>query len=194
MKAPSSAEVELERCTACGGFWGEQGRIQGSFGPPAQYELVGGMTHRRCVLCRILMTPARLPSGIAVEVCSACRGMFLDAEELAQIGVREPARTPRRPGLPQPTVAQRSEAPSRGAAPPAVKVFKAPEPSAEEEAPPAAAPGTFECVECGKRKPLREGQALRDGLACRACMKARAEGREDEDGGLRKLLFGRPKS
>jgi hypothetical protein len=46
---------------------------------------------------------------------------------------------------------------------------------------------------CGKRKQVREGQALKNGLACRSCMKARAEGGETEDLGLRNLLFGRPK-
>ncbi|MDY7229176.1 zf-TFIIB domain-containing protein [Hyalangium rubrum] len=200
MKAPSGAEVELERCTSCGGFWGERGRIQDAFGPPAQYELVGGMTHRRCVLCRILMTPAQLPAGIAVEVCSACRGMFLDKDELAQIGVRSQGGTSRRSGPAQPMAVQR---PAPRAAPPPVPVARAPEApkepevialSAEEEVPPEDTSGTFACVVCGKRKPLRQGQALRDGLACRACMKARAEGDEGgEELGLRGLLFGRPK-
>ncbi len=204
MNSPSGSEVELERCTSCGGFWGERGRIQDNFGPPAQYELVGGMTTRHCVLCRILMTPAKLPAGIDVEVCPACRSMFLDAEELAQIGVRPPARAPRRPGLPQPAGTARAAAvparaaPARAAPPPlpaarAPEAPRAPEPAPEAEATPADAPGTFECVVCHKRKPVREGQALRDGLACRACMKARAEGGETEDLGLRNLLFGRPK-
>jgi hypothetical protein len=39
----------------------------------------------------------------------------------------------------------------------------------------APAAGFFACVECGEHKPLREGQALRDGLACRECMRARME-------------------
>ncbi|HEX8699414.1 MAG TPA: zf-TFIIB domain-containing protein [Myxococcaceae bacterium] len=197
MNSPSGAEVELERCTSCGGYWGQRGRIQDHFGPNAQYQLVGGMTTRHCVECRILMTPAKLPVGIDVEVCPACRGMFLDAEELAQVGVRTPA--PRRPGLPKPAGAARAAPPPLPAARAPVAP-SAPEPEApvvelkeEDEATPVDAPGTFECVVCRKRKPVREGQALRDGLACRPCMRARLQGGEDEDLGLRNLLFGRPK-
>lgn len=203
VNSPAGAEVELERCTSCGGFWGYRGRIQDHFGPNAQYQLVGGMTQRQCVECRILMTPAKLPAGIDVEVCPACRGMFLDAEELAQVGTRPAARTPKRPGLPQPARAARAvSAPARPVPPPlpaaraaeAPKAVEAAEPVAEQEAETDEAPGTFKCVVCRKRKPVREGQALRDGLACRACMKARTEGGEDEDLGLRNLLFGRSKN
>ena len=210
VNSPAGAEVELERCKSCGGYWGERGRIQDHFGPPAQYQLVGGTTTRHCVTCRILMTPAKLPAGIDVEVCPACRGMFLDAEELAQVGVRTPSRAPKRPGLPQPArPAPASAAPARPAPPPrpaarapqAPKAPKAPKPEKtvlelkeEDEVTPVNAPGTFECVLCHQRKPVREGQALLDGLACRACLEARADGREtEEDLGLRNLLFGRPK-
>jgi Zn-finger nucleic acid-binding protein len=217
--ARSGTEIELERCSQCGGFWGERGRIQDSFGPAASYELVGGDTNRRCVLCRILMTPARLSVGAAVEVCSACRGMFLDANELEQIGGRDGAGGAARSGLPRPPASRppppraarppvtraappvpapaQAEPPVTRAAPPSLnsdwslEIAEAP---SEEVAQPESTAGTFECVECGKRKPLREGQALRDGLACRSCMKARAEGRDSEELGLRSLLRGRPKS
>lgn len=166
VKAPSGAEVELSRCSRCGGFWSPEGRLQRTFGPAARHQLVGGMTQRHCVECRILMTPAVLPSGLSVEVCSACHGMFLDAGELEQLGARErqPGRAPARPGLPTPAAA-----------------------------PTEKPPGTFPCIECGQFKPLREGQALRDGLACRSCMKARAEGRDSEGFSLGSLLRGRPK-
>ena len=175
LKAPSGAELALERCTHCGGCWGPRGRIQDTFGPSALHQLVGGLTTRNCVECRILMTPAVLPSGLGVEVCSACRGMFLDAGELAQLGVREPGRAPARSELPRPASTPRPTAP------PPPRTAPPPPPPDEHEhghrhrhEPPA---NTFTCVECGQHKPLREGQALRDGLACRACMKARMEGR-----------------
>lgn len=165
---PSGAELELHRCTHCGGSWGAGGCIQRSFGPSARHQLIGGLTERNCVECRILMTPAVLPSDISVEVCSACHGMFLDAGELARLGVRENSRAP---------------APS-----------EEPESFSLEVSPPVETAGTFECIACGKRKPLREGQALRDGLACRACMKARVEGSDTGDSGLGKLFRGRPRS
>jgi Zn-finger nucleic acid-binding protein len=194
VNSPAGAEVELERCASCGGFWGPRGVIQDHFGPNAQYQLVGGLTERHCVECRILMTPAKLPAGIDVEVCPACRSMFLDAEELAQVGVRTASRAPKRPGLPRPRAAPARPVPAPLPTDWSAQVPKAAEPVAEEESAPIDAPGTFECVVCRKRKAVREGQALRDGLACRSCMKARAEGGEDEDLGLRNLLFGRPRN
>ncbi|HLM42543.1 MAG TPA: zf-TFIIB domain-containing protein [Myxococcaceae bacterium] len=208
---PSGAELELRRCTHCGGFWGAAGRIQDTFGPSARHQLIGGTTARNCVECRILMTPAMLPSDIAVEVCSACRGMFLDAGELARLGVRENPRASEQSGLPRPPSTPRPAAPPpvRTAPPPPVRTAPPPPPrrlvpeapeapgpgeASEPPAQPVDTAGTFECTECGKRKPLREGQALRDGLACRACMKARQEGRDSEDLSLGGLFRGRPKS
>ncbi len=174
VQTPSGAGLELARCPGCGGCWGASGRIQQAFGPPARHQLIGGMTTRNCVECRILMTPAVLPSNLSVEVCSACHGMFLDAGELARLGVGEPRRSPAPSGLPK------LAGIPRPAAPAPVQMVRPPPPPPEDPEPPteqAAAPvdtsGTFECVECGQRKPLRQGQALRDGLACRACMKAR---------------------
>ena len=179
LKAPSGAELTLERCGQCGGCWGPRGRIQDTFGPSAMHQLVGGLTTRNCVECRILMTPSVLPSGLNVEVCSACRGMFLDAGELAQLGVREPGSAPARSELPRPASPPRPPVPPQRTAPPPPPPPDEPEPKREytyghKHEPPA---NTFACVECGQHKPLREGQALRDGLACRACMKARMEGR-----------------
>jgi Zn-finger nucleic acid-binding protein len=184
VQAPSGAGLELARCSRCGGCWGASGRIQQAFGPSARHQLVGGMTTRSCVECRILMTPAVLPSDLSVEVCSACHGMFLDAGELTRLGVGEPSRVPARSGLPKLAGIPRPAAPApvqvvRPPPPPP----EDPEPPAEQPAPPVEQPappvdtaGTFECIECGQRKPLRQGQALRDGLACRACMKARQSG------------------
>ncbi|HEX8821316.1 MAG TPA: zf-TFIIB domain-containing protein [Archangium sp.] len=188
VQTPSGVGLELARCSHCGGCWGASGRIQHAFGPSAQHRLIGGMTTRTCVECRILMTPAMLPADISVEVCSACHGMFLDAGELTQLGVGEPSRSPARSGLPRPADTPRPAAPPPAQAVPAPRpprsqrVPAPPRPppppieDTEEATPPAAPAGTFECIECGQYKPLREGQALRDGLACRACMKARAGG------------------
>jgi len=167
VQTPSGVGLELARCARCGGCWGPSGRIQQAFGPSARHQLVGGMTTRSCVECRILMTPAVLPSDLSVEVCSACHGMFLDAGELTRLGVGEPSRAPARSGLPRPAVQVVRPPPP----PP-----EDPEPPVEQAAPPVDTAGTFECVECGQRKPLRQGQALRDGLACRSCMKARQKG------------------
>ncbi len=175
--SPHGADIELERCTGCGGVWcpGER-PLQASFGPAALPQLVGGTTHRRCASCRILLTPARLPGELSVEMCSACRGLFLDPEEFQKLGGRE-RQAPRPSGLPPPPEEPTPKpAPARRAR---VATFeKAPAP-APAPAPPSFAPpdaselaASFICVQCGQPKPLREGQAFRQGLACRPCMRA----------------------
>ncbi|EPX58186.1 hypothetical protein D187_004223 [Cystobacter fuscus DSM 2262] len=178
----TGAQAELARCAQCGGFWGAAGRLQDTFGEPARHQLVGGETQRSCVECRILMTPARLPSGATVEVCSACRGMFLDAGELAPLGVREtpppaarPPPPPARVSPPPPPPRRARPAHTPGQPHSVADHRELPLVVVEEEPIEQPPPGTFLCVECGQARPLREGQALRDGLACRACMKARAE-------------------
>jgi Zn-finger nucleic acid-binding protein len=219
-------ELALDHCDQCGGVWGEEGRLQKAFGKAAEPMLRGGDTHRRCVLCRILLTPAVLPGGLSVEVCSACRGLFLDAGEFEKLGGHE--RAVAGSGIPKPPVAPRppvappappkvptvapapvvnfssawnaqaiaSPGPATAQeAPPAVKPTKKqkpasdgsaspeaaqarrqkPAPPAPEQAAPQEAPevaNTFACVQCGKRVPFREGQAYREGLACRSCMRA----------------------
>ncbi|WP_309890045.1 zf-TFIIB domain-containing protein [Archangium sp.] len=178
VQTPSGAGLELARCPKCSGCWGASGRIQQAFGPSARHQLVGGTTTRSCVECRILMTPAVLPSDLSVEVCSACHGMFLDAGELTRLGVAEPSRAPARSGLPKLAGIPRPAAPAPVQVRPPPPPPEDPEPPTEQAASPVGTDvaGTFECIECGQRKPLRQGQALRDGLACRACMKARQSG------------------
>lgn len=168
---PSGAELELERCTQCGGVWCEWSRLHAAFGEAVRPKLIGGDTHRRCPLCRILLTPALLPDGLTVEKCSACQGIYLDAGELQQLGGRE-RQTPRlASALPQPPAAK--PAPAR------------------EKAASTVPKHSFRCVRCGQLKPLREGQAFREGLACRACMRAVSEEGSGLD--LRALLLGRSK-
>jgi Zn-finger nucleic acid-binding protein len=246
-RPPQGNELELDHCDGCGGVWGEEGRIQKAFGKAAEPLLRGGDTHRRCVLCRILLTPAVLPGGLSVDVCSACRGLYLDAGEFEKLGGRERSGAgsglpkppvaaqppvPRPPPVPQPPPVPRpppvappppkapavvpvvtfsspwkvqvsappSPAPVPAPAPapvpapvpapapaqaaseeasPAVKAKKkkkkaasAHPASSEPQEAPAEAANTFACIQCGKRVPFREGQAYRDGLACRPCMRA----------------------
>lgn len=175
-KSPQGVDVSLERCTRCGGVWGGAGRIQASFGEVAQPQLVGGTTHKCCAFCRILLTPAVLPDGLSVEMCSACRGLYLDSGEFQKLGGRahkehkeaRPSMPP--PPLPTPTPARPAQVTSFTKAP-----VPAPPPLPPPEAPKASA-ASFLCVRCGQQKPLREGQAFRDGLACRPCMRAVLEG------------------
>ncbi|ATB34036.1 zf-TFIIB domain-containing protein [Melittangium boletus] len=147
---------------------------------------MGGETPHSCVECRILLTPAQLGSGAPVEVCSACHGLLIDETELAALGIPRQAPPPLRapPPVPVPTrkveVVELNEE-DEVTPTPGVPVHRLPiEPPAlppvEAFTEPVETPGTFGCVLCRQRKSLREGQAFRDGLACRACMDARARG------------------
>ena len=166
--APSGADVDVRECARCGRLWAPEGRLQRVWGAPARHRLVGGETRRSCVECRILLTPARLPSGAAVEVCSACHGMLLEPEALASLGLKRaavPAPRPPPPPAPVERVVEDEDEEDDD------------EDEDEDDEASAPPPGTFECVLCSEYKPLREGQALLDGLACRTCMKERARGR-----------------
>lgn len=141
-------DVEVSRCSSCGGIWFDWGELAKVIGRTLEPEPLNGYTERRCAYCRITMAPAVLPGGIPVETCTACRGIYLDAGELTELGGSEPP--PPRPS---------------GSASPALSRAERREKSAEM----LRDVNTFACVKCGKRFPLREGNALRGGLACRAC-------------------------
>jgi len=169
--SPAGVEVELSGCSHCSKVWAAGGHLQRSFGVKALHHLVGGTTQHSCVECRILLTPAHLGSGATVEVCSACHGLLIDETDLAALGIRHGVTPPVRQRKVEPAVVVELEE-DEATPPPPLPVPRRTVASAE----PVEAPGTFVCVLCEQRKPLREGQALRDGLACRTCMEARARG------------------
>ncbi len=125
-----AGDVELDRCGGCGGLWFDWGELERVVGRPLAPEPLDGVTSRRCAFCGITLAPAVLPGGVPVETCTACRGIYLDAGELRELGGSEP----------EPPLA-----------------------AALEQV------GEFDCVRCGKRLPLTEGNAVRDGLACDGC-------------------------
>jgi Zn-finger nucleic acid-binding protein len=86
----ATEDVEVDRCEGCGGIWFDWGELAQVLGKPLQPELLEGETSRRCAYCRISMLPAVLPGGVPVETCSACRGIYLDAGELRELGGEEP--------------------------------------------------------------------------------------------------------
>jgi Zn-finger nucleic acid-binding protein len=89
---PSSApNVELDRCPQCAGLWFDWGELEQVLGRKLAPEPLEGATSRRCAFCRTTLSPAVLPGGVPVESCGACRGLYLDAGELAELGGEEPA-------------------------------------------------------------------------------------------------------
>jgi Zn-finger nucleic acid-binding protein len=82
--------VELDRCPRCGGIWFDWGELEQVTRRALEPELLEGHTERRCAYCGITLLAAVLPGGVPVETCSACRGLYLDAGELAELGGEEP--------------------------------------------------------------------------------------------------------
>lgn len=151
--------VEVDRCPKCLGMWFDWGELEQAIGRSLEPELFDGHTERRCAFCRITLRTALLPGVIPVETCTSCRGIFLDAGELGELGGHEPSLPLRAPE------------PER------------PEPERPE--PPPRSVNTFACAKCGLRYPMTEGNATARGLMCRRCAPQPHPGR---DGGGRPLL------
>ena len=127
---PSGAELELRRCTHCGGFWGAAAASRTpSAPPPGTSSNCGSTTVRNCVECRILMTPAMLPSrhrrrgvlGLPGHVprcrgADAARGGSLAPSLFRAPASRGSADTPR-PAAPPPVRAAPPPPPPGGSIP-----------------------------------------------------------------------------
>ena len=87
--------VEIDCCPKCGGLWFDFGELTRVAGRKAELALMGGHTSRRCAFCRISMEPALLPGAIPVEACTACRGIYLDEDELEEFARGHVSMTPR---------------------------------------------------------------------------------------------------
>ena len=186
-------DVELERCGRCGGLWFNWGELEAVTGRDLEPEPLDGETSRRCAYCRITLVPALLPGGVPVETCTACRGLYLDAGELTELGVDEPPAPEPRLAVPQvsfgPNQVEGGRAPL-APRPPRVASPEVDEPKYElaelkaEEAEkakrrakeeraaslqPLSAFDSFACVKCGQRFPFRQGNAMASGLACPTC-------------------------
>lgn len=100
--------VELDRCPFCNGLWFDPAELEEVLGR----KLVGKLdettvTARRCATCHIPMRSVEL-GGLQVEVCTTCRGVFLDAGELVALngGKQLRVQTLSQPAPPKPSDAQ----------------------------------------------------------------------------------------
>jgi Zn-finger nucleic acid-binding protein len=80
--------VELDRCPFCGGVWFDRDELEAVTRHPLEVEPLAGHTTRRCAYCRISLTTA-LVQAVPIEVCTACRGAYLDDGELVELAKRE---------------------------------------------------------------------------------------------------------
>lgn len=105
------------------------------------------------------MAAVQLPAGVQAETCDACRGLWLDAGELRQLGGREPPPPPRLEGevvLPP------------GTARPTPAIDDGPE-SPEADTAAARVSEGFECASCGRRRPFSDANGTAKGLVCGHC-------------------------
>lgn len=144
---PGGPDVPLDRCGDCGALWFDFGELEAATGKPVAVELLDrDGTTRRCPACRLSMAAALLPGAVPVETCTACRGLFLDFQDVADLGSRRLAKAAKPP--------------------PAAKRYEGLDLPDETPPPPVA---TFRCERCGKRAPYSEANGTASGLVCRAC-------------------------
>lgn len=74
------AEVELDRCSDCGGVWFDAAELVAASGKMVRATKV--TTDRPCPSCTAMLVQGKLVDGPAVETCPSCRGTFLEARDL----------------------------------------------------------------------------------------------------------------
>jgi hypothetical protein len=83
--------IEFDRCPFCRGLWFDAGELE----QVLQKNLVGVLdsapTSRACAQCRTPMRTVEL-GGLQVDVCTTCRGVFLDDGELVRLNGGQPVR------------------------------------------------------------------------------------------------------
>lgn len=114
----------------------------------------------------------RPQSGHRVEVCSACRGVFLDYDDIASIGAARLERLAKPP--PPAFYADKPPPPEFFAGPP--------EPPLEDHNRIG-----FDCAKCGKRTPYSQANGTSHGLVCAACTPHPTKLRPDTPGSTRSL-------
>jgi len=82
-------EVELDRCSDCGGVWFDAGELSDASGKtvlPTKEK-----TDRSCPACAATLLQAKLADGPDVETCPSCRGTFLEARDLDALAKKAPS-------------------------------------------------------------------------------------------------------
>src|SRR5947209_20324163 len=81
--------VSIERCRTCNGHWLDQGELAKLAERNTDVEPVVSTSresHRHCPVDDSSLTEVEFPehSGLRVDVCPQCQGIWLDANELSQ--------------------------------------------------------------------------------------------------------------
>lgn len=81
MKPLQAGAVELDRCTFCKGLWFDAGELEKVLGKKLSGALGGEIRARMCPHCKVNLHAVTL-GEVQVDVCTTCRGVFLDSGEL----------------------------------------------------------------------------------------------------------------
>lgn len=95
MRPFQAGAVELDRCSFCRGLWFDGGELEAVLGKKLTGMLDQSLTTaRRCAKCTTQLSPAVL-GELRVEVCTTCRGVFLDDGELTALNGGQKVRVQR---------------------------------------------------------------------------------------------------
>ena len=97
MTVDSRDGVTIDRCPQCGGLWFDAEELDRCLlalypedSPPPEARIPErGMGTRRCPRCTRFMTTAGW-TGLVLDRCPTCRGLFVEATELAQMEREQP--------------------------------------------------------------------------------------------------------
>jgi Zn-finger nucleic acid-binding protein len=85
------ADLVFDRCETCMGMWldaGELARLSGSAQDfPSEAATSGPQTHSncpKCVMIRLQEVKFSSRDNLVVEICTDCKGLWLDSRELTQ--------------------------------------------------------------------------------------------------------------
>lgn len=147
---PERPDVQLDRCATCGGLWFDYGELEDVTGKhPKMDPLDGADTSRRCPRCQLTLAAVFL-GATPVETCSACRGVWLDFDDVGDLGSAR-LSTLAKPPPPQPDAWKDLPPPST------------PTPSGHAQG------SGFECAVCRKRAAWTEARGTAKGLVCGGC-------------------------
>ena len=92
MKPFPAGKVELDRCTFCSGLWFDGGELEALLGRKLPAKLDPDViTSRKCPVDNISMQAAEV-TGLRVEFCTKCHGVFLDDGEMVALNGGKPVR------------------------------------------------------------------------------------------------------
>ncbi len=86
--SPQGKEIELDRCVQCGAVWFDAGEVEQVSGQAVKFEPFDLEAERACPACERPMQAGVLKQAVPAERCGNCRGVFLDADDVAALKLK----------------------------------------------------------------------------------------------------------